>query len=62
MSGLHEFLYMGGYAPYVWPSYGLALIVFVGVIWQSLADYRTQKRQVERLEARRRDRKAEGGA
>ncbi len=25
-----EFLHMGGYAPYVWGSYGLALLVLVG--------------------------------
>ena len=26
---MSEFLQMGGYAAYVWPSYGLALIVLV---------------------------------
>jgi heme exporter protein D len=26
---LNEFLYMGGYAFYVWTSYGLALIILV---------------------------------
>ncbi|HKJ87013.1 MAG TPA: heme exporter protein CcmD [Gammaproteobacteria bacterium] len=26
---LHEFLYMGGYAAFVWPAYGLALVVLV---------------------------------
>jgi len=26
---LQEFFHMGGYAPYVWPSYGLALIVLL---------------------------------
>lgn len=25
-----EFLHMGGYAPYVWSSYGLALLVLGG--------------------------------
>ena len=25
-----EFLHMGGYAPYVWSSYGLALLILVG--------------------------------
>ena len=57
-----EFFYMGGYAAFVWPSYGLAALVFIGVIWQSLADYRSQKRLVEKLETRRRDRKSGGGA
>jgi heme exporter protein D len=29
MSGLREFLHMGGYAFYVWTSYAIALIVLV---------------------------------
>ncbi len=57
-----EFFYMGGYAAFVWPSYGLAALVFIGVIWQSLADLRAQKRLVDKLEKRRRDREPEGGA
>lgn len=57
-----EFFLMGGYAAFVWPSYGLAAIVFIGVIWQSLADLKAQKRLADKLETRRRDRKPEGGA
>lgn len=29
MSSWHEFITMGGYAAYVWPAYGIALIVMV---------------------------------
>jgi heme exporter protein D len=29
MSGLSEFLHMGGYAFYVWTSYGIALVVLL---------------------------------
>lgn len=29
MTGLESFLEMGGYARFVWPSYGLVLIVLV---------------------------------
>ena len=29
MNGLREFLHMGGYAFYVWSSYGIALVVLV---------------------------------
>ncbi|NIJ41273.1 heme exporter protein D [Parvibaculum indicum] len=57
-----EFFHMGGYAAFVWPSYGLAALVFIGVIWQSLADLRAQKRLVDKLETRRRNRKPEDGA
>lgn len=29
-----EFIHMGGYAPYVWSSYGIALVVVLGnFIW-----------------------------
>lgn len=27
---LHHFLAMGGYAMYVWPAYGITLLVFLG--------------------------------
>lgn len=29
MSSWHEFLTMGGYAAYVWPAYGVVLVVMV---------------------------------
>lgn len=29
MSSWHEFLTMGGYGAYVWPAYGIALVVLV---------------------------------
>lgn len=29
MSGLEAFLHMGGYAPYVWSSYALAVVLLV---------------------------------
>jgi heme exporter protein D len=30
-----EFLAMGGYALYVWPAYGLAAVVLLGMVVQS---------------------------
>lgn len=50
MSGMAEFFSMGGYAGYIWPAYGLVLLVVVGLILQSVIDYRVQKRLVARLE------------
>lgn len=29
MSSWHEFLTMGGYGAYVWPSYGVVLVVMI---------------------------------
>lgn len=45
-----EFFHMGGYAAFVWPAYGAALLVAVALIGQSLRDYRAQARLVETLE------------
>jgi len=41
---LRTFLAMGGYAVYVWPAYGLAVAVLVGLVVASL-------RQLRRAEA-----------
>jgi len=46
-----EFFQMGGYAFYVWASYGLSAFVVLVAIWWSLSDYRIQKRLAEQLEA-----------
>ena len=35
MSGLNEFLAMGGYGAFVWPSFGLTAAVLVGLWLQS---------------------------
>lgn len=32
---MDEFLSMGGYAIYVWPSYGITLLVLVGTWWSA---------------------------
>lgn len=47
---MSEFLEMGGYAAYVWPSYGLALVVLVGN-W--LVALRRRRAVVRRLAGRR---------
>ncbi|HMM45089.1 MAG TPA: heme exporter protein CcmD [Candidatus Macondimonas sp.] len=36
MNALTEFFAMGGYAPYVWGSYALALIIFIYNAWVPL--------------------------
>lgn len=45
-----EFLDMGGYAAFVWSAYGVALLVILFLVGQSLHDCRTQTHLVERLE------------
>ena len=44
MSGLSEFLAMGGYAEFVWPAYAVAAVVLVAV-------YCASRRALERAEA-----------
>ena len=45
---MREFLYMGGYAPFVWPAWGLTFVVVIlNVIWarRSLARSRQEARR-----------------
>jgi heme exporter protein D len=42
MDALQRFLEMGGYARFVWPAYGLAVLVLAGMAVQS---YRAWRRQ-----------------
>jgi len=41
-NSLEEFLHMGGYALYVWGSFGATALVLLGEIWQ----VRAQRRQI----------------
>lgn len=43
---LQAFLAMGGYAAYVWPSYGLALVVLAGNL---VTAHRRERRVLRRL-------------
>lgn len=45
-----EFFHMGGYAFYVWTSYGLAAILLIGlVVWASMSHKRELGRVARRL-------------
>lgn len=52
------FLEMGGYAAYVWPALGLAAVVMIGCLVQSLRVLRTHEGVLAALEAERPDRGA----
>lgn len=41
----------GKYAAFVWPAYGITLVVFLGMIVASLAFSRRWRRRVEELQA-----------
>lgn len=40
MSGLVEFLAMGGYGPYVWGAWGLAALTLAGNLFAALREKR----------------------
>jgi heme exporter protein D len=48
MSSLQEFLSMGGYGAYVWPSYGLAALVVIVNIVLPLRRLRQLKADIRR--------------
>lgn len=59
-----DFFHMGGYAIYVWSSYGLALLVLVGLLLASLGTLRRKERLLRSLEQtlpRRRRRAGDAG-
>ena len=53
-----DFLAMGGYAPYVWGSYGLALAVLVYNVWVPLRRHRRLRRSIQTQERRDASRQA----
>ncbi len=66
MDSLAEFLRMGGYAAYVWPSYLVAAAVLIGLLVATLRNLRLQERRAALLEselpARRRRRRSSGAS
>jgi heme exporter protein D len=52
MSGLGAFLAMGGYAQFVWPAYGAALLVLIVLLAWTLAGYRRRERELDALQRR----------
>lgn len=51
MNDLDTFFAMGGYAAFVWPSFGFALVVLAGLWLHSRAAVRRAEARLARLEA-----------
>ena len=49
----NTFFAMGGYAVYVWPAYGVAVVVLVGLWIASLRSLRAREAEIEAVEAGR---------
>ena len=58
MDGLSDFLAMGGYAQFVWPAYGVALVVLAGLALGSVRRLRRSEADLAALEAGRPRRRA----
>ena len=46
-----EFLSMGGYAAYVWPSYGLSAVIMLVLLFASLRSLKSTEKTFQRLKA-----------
>jgi len=55
MTGFSHWVAMGGYADYVWPAYGVALLVLAGMTIVSILGYRASRRRLAQLQAGRRE-------
>ncbi|HAT36107.1 MAG TPA: heme exporter protein CcmD [Rhodospirillaceae bacterium] len=54
MTGLDEFLAMGGYGGFIWAAYGVAALVLVGLLIQSRHALKRHQNLLRQLRAARR--------
>ena len=47
---MDQLLHLGGYGAYVWPAYGVAAAVLIGLLWRTLASLRANERLVAQLQ------------
>jgi heme exporter protein D len=53
---------MGGYGAYIWPAYGVAAVVMLGLLWNSIHTSRVHQRELAELEASGRTRRRRTGS
>lgn len=46
----HDWLSMGGYAAYVWPAYGVTLVVIGTLTAMSMLDHRAKKQKLKKMQ------------
>ncbi len=56
-----SFWEMGGYAAYVWPAFGAAAVILIGLLAISVRTLRSRERALRALEGERAAGAAEGG-
>lgn len=47
---MREFLEMGGYAAFVWPAYGVTLLVLLLLLLDSVGRLKRRQAELERME------------
>ena len=57
MGDLADYLWMGGYAAYVWPSYAVTVAILGGLTGYAWQRYRASIRVLDRLQSRLRPRR-----
>ena len=62
MDAIHEFLTMGGYAAFVWPAFGITVVVMAGLLVASLRGLRRERQTLELMENARPRRRARAEA
>ena len=53
MNQIAEYLHIGGYAMFVWPAYGLALVGLVGLLWLSVSSWKAREAEFMGLKSAR---------
>lgn len=46
-----DFWQMGGYAAYVWPSYGFAVLVLLWLLWYAFGELRQAEKRLKQLQS-----------
>jgi heme exporter protein D len=62
MDGLAEYLAMGGYARFVWPAWGVGVLVLGGLVVASVRRLREREAELAALEAEHPARPRRGAA
>ena len=58
MDSINEFFHMGGYAAFVWPSFGITAAVMIAIVIDSWRGFVRERDTLEKLQSQRAKRKA----
>jgi len=57
MESISEFIHMGGYAAFVWPSFGITALIMIAIAIDSWRGFVQERATLEKLQSQRPDRK-----